>query len=151
MRESRYGIHDISLVKSQKENEYARMNMPFELGIDYGLRKFGGEKYKGKKFLILGGKKYDHLPAISDINGMDIMCHDNETLTLIQTLRKWFSSVLNIKDQPPPSKLSSEYFEFQTALFEKMTQKHGNEILDKEVVANLTNTEFISEINQACQ
>ncbi len=37
----KYGIHDLSIVKSKKANEFARMNMPFELGIDYGLRKSG--------------------------------------------------------------------------------------------------------------
>lgn len=34
-------IHDLSLVKAKKAKEFARMNMPFELGIDYGLRKSG--------------------------------------------------------------------------------------------------------------
>ena len=33
---SNYSIHDLSKCTSSKENEFFRMNMPFEFGIDYG-------------------------------------------------------------------------------------------------------------------
>jgi hypothetical protein len=33
--ESKYGIHDLSRCKSTKVDEYARLNMPFELGLDH--------------------------------------------------------------------------------------------------------------------
>lgn len=36
IRTSRYGIHDLSRCKSRSVGEFARMNMPFELGIDHG-------------------------------------------------------------------------------------------------------------------
>ena len=38
IKNCKYSIHDLSIVKAKKVNEYARMNMPFELCIDYGLR-----------------------------------------------------------------------------------------------------------------
>lgn len=41
--ESKYSIHDLSRLQSKSANEYYRLNMPFELGIDYGLRKFNEE------------------------------------------------------------------------------------------------------------
>ncbi len=31
----KYSIHDLSRIKSKKEGELARFNMPFELGLDY--------------------------------------------------------------------------------------------------------------------
>jgi hypothetical protein len=37
--ESKFGIHDLSRIESQKGNEHFRMNMPFELGIDFGCKK----------------------------------------------------------------------------------------------------------------
>ncbi len=37
---SRYAIHDLSRLKSTKKNEFYRLNMPFELGIDYGCLRF---------------------------------------------------------------------------------------------------------------
>src|SRR5215210_2568400 len=39
---SRYSIHDLSRAKASKKNEFSRHNTPFELGIDYGSRKFAG-------------------------------------------------------------------------------------------------------------
>jgi hypothetical protein len=40
--QSKYGIHDLSRCKSTAVGEYARMNMPFELGLDHACRKYGG-------------------------------------------------------------------------------------------------------------
>ena len=53
MRESRYSIHDLSRMKSTTKGQLQRMNMPFELGIDYGLRISGNPEFANKQFLIL--------------------------------------------------------------------------------------------------
>ena len=47
IKECRYSIHDLSKVKATKRGEYARMNMPFELGIDYGIRTMNKESMVG--------------------------------------------------------------------------------------------------------
>src|SRR6185436_3786688 len=39
IKECKYSIHDLSRLKSEKANEFARLNMPFELGIEYGCRR----------------------------------------------------------------------------------------------------------------
>ena len=53
LEESKYSIHDLSRAKSLKEGEYYRLNMPFELGLDYGCKVYNSNKiYKTKKFLI---------------------------------------------------------------------------------------------------
>jgi len=147
MKQSKYSIHDISIIKSKKKNEYARMNMPFELGIDYGLRNSGISQFKNKQFLILGNKEHDHLPAISDINGLDIMCHNNQTITLITQLRHWFSTTVKIKHQAAPIKLTEDYFEFNKILFERMLTKYGgNEMHAKNAIETFTIPEFINQI-----
>ncbi len=38
IRESKFGIHDISRIVSSSANEYYRMNIPFELGVDYACQ-----------------------------------------------------------------------------------------------------------------
>jgi len=38
VRESKYAIHDLSRLQAEKAGEYARLNMPFELGLDLGAR-----------------------------------------------------------------------------------------------------------------
>jgi hypothetical protein len=37
----RYSIHDLSRLRAAEIGELSRMNMPFELGIEYGCRVFG--------------------------------------------------------------------------------------------------------------
>lgn len=94
IKSCKYSIHDLSIVKSKKAGEFARMNMPFELGIDYGLRNSGIKILKEKKFLILEATKYDYLRAISDINGFDIKVHNNETEKIFDCLYSWSSETL---------------------------------------------------------
>ena len=38
IEESKFGIHDLSRIVSTGKDEHYRMNMPFELGIDYEER-----------------------------------------------------------------------------------------------------------------
>lgn len=33
---SKYSVHDLSRLKAERKDEFYRLNMPFELGIDYG-------------------------------------------------------------------------------------------------------------------
>ena len=37
------------------------MNMPFELGVDYGCQRFAGKPYDTKKFLILETERYRYV------------------------------------------------------------------------------------------
>ena len=41
IRECRYSVHDLSRLRAGEIGEISRMNMPFELGIEYGCRLFG--------------------------------------------------------------------------------------------------------------
>ena len=83
MRESKYSIHDLSKMKSAKGGEYYRMNMPFELGLDYGI---GGEE---KTFLIFENEPYKLKIALSDINGWDVRAHLDDPETLVKEFRRW--------------------------------------------------------------
>lgn len=96
IKSCKYSIHDLSLVKSKKAKEYARMNMPFELGIDYGLRNSGMQRLAEMQFLILEATKYDYMKALSDINGFDIKVHGNETEKMFDCLYSWLSETLKI-------------------------------------------------------
>ena len=59
IKECQYSIHDLSRVKSKKEKEFYRLNMPFELGIDYGCRRVSTNRLKNKKCLILEKRLHD--------------------------------------------------------------------------------------------
>lgn len=148
IRSCKYGIHDLSIVKAKKAKEFARMNMPFELGIDYGLRKSGIPPLNKKQFLILEAVKYDYMKAISDINGFDIKVHGNETEKLFDCLYSWSSETLKINKQDPPLKLFYDFVDFNTSLFEEKVKDLGSEKLAKNYVERVSIPEYIDEIRE---
>ncbi len=148
IKSCKYSIHDLSIVKSKKPNEFARMNMPFELGIDYGLRKSGISPLDTKQFLVLEAKKYDYMKAMSDFNGFDIKVHDNDTQKLFDCLYAWFSETLKINKQDPPLKLFSDFLDFNTILFEEKLKKLGSEKLATNYIEKVSIAEYILEIRE---
>ena len=92
IEESRIGIHDLSRMEARKKGECSRMNMPFELGIDYAAKilSHSVENWARKKLLILESQKYQYQKAISDLSGCDIKSHNNDPLEVIKAIRNWF-------------------------------------------------------------
>jgi len=70
IRQSRFSVHDLSRLKAARAREVYRMNMPFELGIDYGSRQHGPEFMRTKKCLILEKEQHDFKRALSDLSGV---------------------------------------------------------------------------------
>ena len=148
IKNCKYSIHDLSLVRSKKAKDFARMNMPFELGIDYGLRNSDDEKYKDKKFLILEGNRYDYQKALSDINGFDIKVHGNDTEKIFECLHAWGSETLKIRKQDPPLKTYYDFIDFNTSLFEEKLAELGSEKLAKNYIEKISIPEYIEEIKE---
>ena len=148
IKSCKFSIHDLSIVKSKKAKEYARMNMPFELGIDYGLRNSSVSPFEKKQFLILEAVKYDYMKAISDINGFDIKVHGNDTEKIFQCLYSWLSETLKIKKQDPPLKIFYDFIDFNTSLFdEKVAELHSDD-LAKNYLESISIPEYINEIRE---
>jgi len=148
IKNCKYSIHDLSLVKAKKVNEFARMNMPFELGIDYGLRNSDDKKFIDKQFLILEANKYDYQKALSDINGFDIKVHGNDTEKILECLYAWGSETLKIKKQNPPLKTFYDFIDFNTSLFEEKLAELGSEKLAKNYIEKISIAEYIEEIKE---
>jgi hypothetical protein len=89
IRGSKFGIHDLGRCKSAAANEYARMNMPFELGIDHGFRRAGDGELAEKVILILERTRYDYQKALSDISGWDIHVHGDDYEEAVARVRSW--------------------------------------------------------------
>lgn len=115
---SRYSIHDLSRVKSQKKGEFARMNMPFEIGLDIGCRLFSDNSaYKSKRVLILEDEKYNYQKALSDISNSDVKCHNNDVEDLVYEVRTWFTEI-GFK-VPNGSLIWEDYNEFAADLMQR--------------------------------
>lgn len=148
IKSCKYSIHDLSIVKSKKAKEFARMNMPFELGIDYGLKNSGISKLNEKQFLILEAIKYDYMKAISDINGFDIKVHSNETEKIFDCLYSWLSETLKINKQDPPLKMFYDFIDFNTSLFDEKVTQFGSDDLAKNYIEKISISEYIEEIRE---
>lgn len=148
IKSCKYSIHDLSIVKSKRSKEFARMNMPFELGIDFGLRKSDSSKFNKKQFLILESTKYDYMKALSDINGIDIKVHNNNTENIFDCLYKWLSETLKVNKQDPPLQTFYDFIDFNTNLFEEKVKQFGSDRLAKNYIEKISITEYIQEIQE---
>jgi hypothetical protein len=89
IRESRFGIHDLSRLQAEGRGTFSRLNMPLELGIDVGCRMYGTKRHREKRCLILEAERYRFQAAISDLSGSDIGVHNNEPRQLVSVVRSW--------------------------------------------------------------
>lgn len=88
VRSSKFGIHDLSRCKFEGD-EFARLNMPFELGIDFACKQFGAIALGTKSILVLEEKRYDYQRAISDIAGWDIEAHGGSYISAVRHVSLW--------------------------------------------------------------
>ena len=64
IEECKYGIHDISHVVLDIDNGYPRFNMPFELGLFLGAKRFGNSEQKRKNILIFENSQISRIIEI---------------------------------------------------------------------------------------
>lgn len=122
IRDSKFGIHDISRYKSSTIGEYYRMNMPLELGIDIGLSKSKSEQFNSKQILILCETKYEWSAALSDLSNCDPETYNQKVRNLIEKTRNWLNRFKNNKLKAA-SAIWKDYNIFQAYLLEKLLEK----------------------------
>lgn len=89
IEDCRYGIHDISRTELDEVSRLPRFNMPLELGIFLGAKRFGAEDQKRKKCLVMDKEEYRYQKFISDIAGQDISMHNNNPEEVVRVVRDW--------------------------------------------------------------
>ena len=114
--ESRYGIHDISRTELDSVNSLPRFNMPLELGLFLGCRKFGDRKHRMKVCVILDKEPYRYQKFISDIAGQDIFSHDNDPRRAIERVRNWLRIASKRTNIPGGAKICERYTAFERDL-----------------------------------
>lgn len=113
----KYSIHDLSRCQAEKAGEYYRLNMPFELGVDYACRRYYGRGRGAKKVLILEEQRYRYQAAISDLAGFDIEDHGGDFETAVRKVRNWFVSEAKI-EADGAAKILGAYVAFQEWYYE---------------------------------
>jgi len=114
--ECRYGIHDLCRTAPDSQSGLPRFNMPFELGLFMGAKKYGDKLQQTKSALIMDTEAYRYQSFISDIAGQDIKAHEDDVPTAIGLIRNWLRQSSRRTTIPGGRAIAKRYQEFQEAL-----------------------------------
>jgi len=112
---SRYSIHDLSRIELDEGSALPRFNMPLELGIDLGCKRFSPSR-RDKSSLIFDAQPYRFQKFISDIGGQDVANHNNDPALAVANIRNWLRAESGRRELPGPSALNARYAEFRRGL-----------------------------------
>ncbi|MBK8698729.1 MAG: hypothetical protein IPN29_04015 [Saprospiraceae bacterium] len=152
IRSSKFSIHDLSRIQATKPKEFYRLNMPFELGMDFASRHCD-KNLSDKRFLILSSKSYEYMRALSDINGLDIKNHNDDPEAIVENVRAWFIETIKLKNIESATIINYDYFACNKAIFEdrflryrKHFNEHEAEKYAESDVEKLNIAEFTNEV-----
>ena len=129
IQECMFGIHDISRTEIDPTSGFPRFNMPLELGIFLGARRFGQGKQREKICLILDKERYRYQQYCSDISGQDIRSHGGDILGAIIAVRDWLRNATTERDViiPAGSRICDRYKLFLSELPQLCTSLNLNQ------------------------
>lgn len=113
IRDSPLGIHDLSRVTLDVANRLPRFNMPLELGIFLGAKRFGQGAQRRKSCLILERERYRYQKFCSDISGQDIRAHANTVSVAIKAVRNWLRAARPNIPIPGGDVIVERYYRFR--------------------------------------
>jgi hypothetical protein len=111
IEECRYGIHDLSRTELDAVHGLPRFNMPLELGIFLGAKRYGGRFQKLKRALILDREPFRYQRFISDLAGMDIHDHGGDPVLALRKTRDWLANVSR-RHLPSADRVARSYTAF---------------------------------------
>jgi len=92
IEQSKFGIHDISRAGLDRNTKLPRFNMPLELGFFLGAKRYGSDRDRQKRCLVLDRDRYRYRNFCSDISGQDIRAHGDDPANAIRAVRDWLST-----------------------------------------------------------
>lgn len=126
----RFGIHDLSRTTLDSEHRLPRFNMPLELGIFLGAKRFGNARQKSKSCLILERDPYRFQIFCSDIGGQDIAAHNNRVADAISAVRDWLRTEQKSSAQIPGGRRIGERYVAFRADLPRMCRTAGLDLRD---------------------
>ncbi len=116
IEQCKYGVHDISAVTLDSTHNLPRFNMPLELGLFLGCKRYGAKGQRYKVSLIFDADPYRYQIFISDIAGQDIHSHGNDVRAAVSELRKWLATASKRSRLPGGKDIFERYERFQADL-----------------------------------
>jgi hypothetical protein len=96
--ECRFGIHDMSRIEASGPGGLPRFNMPFECGIFFGAKRYGGRHHRKKRLLVLESTPRQTQQTLSDIAGHDPKPHDDVPELAIERVWSFLTGPQHVKD-----------------------------------------------------
>ncbi len=109
--ECRLAIHDLSRVQLSQPSQLPRFNMPLELGIWLGAKRFG-PRQRNKVCLILDTESHRYQKFVSDIAGQDPVPHKDQPNQLVTAIRDWLQTVQPNRRLPGGHEYASSFQRF---------------------------------------
>jgi hypothetical protein len=111
IEECPYGIHDICRTELDRISRLPRFNMPLELGIFLGAKRYGSATQKKKQCLILDREKFRYQQFMSDIAGQDIHAHSLDIPKVVTHVRDFLQTIGD--HVPGGAKIAKDFEKFQ--------------------------------------
>lgn len=115
IEECRFGIHDLSRTELSAAG-LPRFNMPLELGLFLGCKRFGGEPHSRKACLVLDRERYRFHQFISDIGGQDIHAHGDDPRKAVREVSQWLRTTSRRRSIPGGAAIWRRYDHFTAAI-----------------------------------
>ena len=108
----RLGIHDVSRTELDPALGLPRFNMPLELGVFLGARRYGRARHQEKRCLVLDRERFRYQAYLSDLSGQDIKAHGDDPMKAIRAVRDWLSQFTPDDVLLPGGKKMAERYAF---------------------------------------
>ena len=116
IEECRYGIHDLSRVEVSSPSQLPRFNMPLELGIFLGAKRYGDERQRQKMGIVLDREQFRYQRFCSDIAGQDIAAHHGRVGGVIEAAHGFLAGIQRDSILIGPTRIRERYNAFLSEL-----------------------------------
>lgn len=111
----RFSVHDLSRYKGEGEQNFARFNMPIEMGMALFYSIFTNRDEHRCAFFV--ETPHDYQRFASDLAGLDPKHHANDDLTLVTGVYEWLKQVGEpYVEGRPTVEMREKYCEYRQAL-----------------------------------
>ncbi len=108
LQSSKYSIHDLSRCQGEGNDNLARMNMPFELGLSVMQQLGISKKTKNHEWFVLVTDCIKAKRFISDLNAYDLTQYDATISDIISKIVNWLCKKPEVDKLPTPKSIFSK-------------------------------------------